>query len=97
MPVKARAVDEIEASSAMPGAYELVAAYSEPDRVAGMAFICPCGCEREGYLPLNGDGDPGPSWEWDGNKEAPTLTPSVQQIGGCRWHGWLTDGVWISC
>lgn len=29
-------------------------------------------------------------WQWDGNREAPTLTPSVNVIG--HWHGYLRVG-----
>ena len=53
-------------------------------------------------LPISEDpkeaGDPhSPSpWQWDGNKEAPTLSPSilVHEAPGWRkgWHGYLTDG-----
>ena len=31
-----------------------------------------------------------PVWKWDGNKDKPTLTPSINIIG--VWHGWLRDG-----
>lgn len=31
-----------------------------------------------------------PSWEWDGNEDKPTLTPSVHQPG--VWHGWFRAG-----
>ena len=31
-----------------------------------------------------------PTWKWDGNKEAPTLEPSIDVIG--IWHGWLRSG-----
>ena len=31
-----------------------------------------------------------PVWQWDGNKEAPTLSPSIDVIG--VWHGWLRAG-----
>src|ERR1700755_2440358 len=34
--------------------------------------------------------DQKPAWEWDGNKEAPTLSPSINVIG--RWHGYLRNG-----
>lgn len=38
----------------------------------------------------------GPVWTWDGNREAPTITPSVRVLGGegnpDEWHGWLTAG-----
>lgn len=33
------------------------------------------------------------TWHWDGNAEAPTLTPSINCVGGCGWHGSLTKGV----
>ena len=29
-------------------------------------------------------------WGWDGNREMPTITPSINVIG--RWHGWLRQG-----
>jgi len=62
--------------------------------VGGIAFICPCGCGNESYLFLDGIG---PAWEWNGSKDAATLTPSVFNTGmPCRWHGWLRDGYWVS-
>lgn len=44
-------------------------------------------------LPLSGAGHP--VWQWDGNREAPTLSPSIGVLdgkGGFRWHGWLRGG-----
>jgi len=36
------------------------------------------------------------SWQWDGNKEAPTLTPSIlhhEHVGNPQsWHGYMTKG-----
>jgi hypothetical protein len=32
----------------------------------------------------------GHSWEWDGNEDKPTLTPSVN-AEGC-WHGFVREG-----
>jgi hypothetical protein len=40
-------------------------------------------------LPISGDNTK-PVWQWDGNREAPTLSPSINVIG--RWHGWLQAG-----
>ena len=40
-------------------------------------------------------------WAWDGNKESPTITPSIncvthdedgQPTGCCGWHGHITGG-----
>ncbi|MFG1414074.1 DUF6527 family protein [Xanthobacter sp. VTT E-85241] len=67
-----------------------------------MLYVCPCGCGRHGALPFRPD--PSPSWEWDGNRDSPTLTPSVHHVlrltaggTGTHWHGFLTAGEWISC
>lgn len=37
-------------------------------------------------------GGPGGSrvWGWDGNKDKPTLTPSIHYLG--HWHGYLNAG-----
>lgn len=38
------------------------------------------------------------SWEWNGDMEKPTLSPSIninRLPTSCGWHGWLRDGVWI--
>lgn len=34
-----------------------------------------------------------PVWEWDGNREAPTVTPAIDHPG-C-WRGWLTKGEFV--
>ena len=59
-----------------------------------------------GHIPIrpyNGSSD---SWDWDGNVEKPTLTPSVHALpaepkgdypGRIGWHGFLRNGRWESC
>ena len=42
-------------------------------------------------IPING----GHSWEWNGNEDKPTLSPSVNSIG--NWHGWVRAGRMVSC
>lgn len=61
------------------------------DGVEGLLRLRPCGSAR-------------PSWEFNGDLQSPTLTPSVHRIaqltaGGTKtiWHGWLRDGQWVSC
>lgn len=34
-------------------------------------------------------------WILTGDKEKPTLHPSLHMVG--QWHGWLKDGVLVSC
>lgn len=83
--------EDIDDVKAKPGAFEF---YVDSNRqVAGMIYACPCGCGRTGALPFKPA--PSPSWNWNGDREKPTLTPSVHNVG--HWHGWLTDGVWRSC
>ena len=52
-------------------------------------------------LPLSGSGHP--VWQWDGNQEAPTISPSIlicvgDGFGGRKelWHGWLRNGELIN-
>ena len=43
--------------------------------------------------PLSGGAHP--VWQWDGNREAPTLSPSILVYNGDhseRWHGFLRNG-----
>ena len=37
----------------------------------------------------------GARWAYDGNADAPTLTPSLLAIG--KWHGWMRSGQLLSC
>lgn len=34
----------------------------------------------------------GAVWQWDGNREAPTLTPSILHHSNPEWHGYLREG-----
>jgi hypothetical protein len=47
-------------------------------------------------LPLSANG-----WQWDGNCEAPSITPSIHRlpIDGYKpgWHGFMTAGELKSC
>jgi hypothetical protein len=91
-PVKATLVDDTD--NGVPGAFEFANYQGE---VAGIIYVCPCGCGSQGYLRLRGAPRPPeeagrPSWIWDGNREAPTLDPSVHHVG--HWHGYLRAGFW---
>lgn len=77
----------------IPGAFRV----TEPDGDDALFwYICPCGCTL-GVLSVGKNFKPadGPSWEWNGSFDKPTLSPSVHHVG--HWHGWLCDGVWVSC
>jgi Family of unknown function (DUF6527) len=65
------------------------------EKPSGLGINCP-GCGAESFLQFFDNG-PGPCWSFDGNKEKPTLTPSVHSVGCCGWHGYLQNGIWVSC
>lgn len=86
-----------------PGALEFYTAKDRAD--AGILFMCPCGCGEMFGVAVHPDGG-SPAWTWDGNREAPTLTPSIliyqlEKGTGARvgehWHGFLTAGHFKSC
>lgn len=31
-------------------------------------------------------------WDWDGNRGAPTFSPSINCEGHCGWHGYIRNG-----
>ena len=72
---------------------------------AGILFGCPCGCGQMNSVAFRASREGRPSWEWDGNREKPTLSPSINILQldeagkrtGEHWHGWLRDGVFQSC
>lgn len=61
---------------------------------------CPCGCGDLRALPVaTGEKQP-KSWQWNGDKEKPTLSPSIYHYdiqNQPHWHGFLTDGEWRKC
>lgn len=66
-----------------------------------LAFACP-GCGRVGAI-LAGEQKPVPSPSWkieSGILDDPTtltLSPSINCVGCCGWHGYLRNGVYVSC
>ena len=33
-----------------------------------------------------------PQWDWNGNRAAPTFSPSINCEKHCGWHGYIRDG-----
>jgi len=80
---------------AQPGQGKFSAWYGEPDSLASLLYHCP-GCGKLVSCSIKPRQENGPSWEFSGTKEQPTLKPSIihdKTKGGCGWHGWLTNGV----
>jgi hypothetical protein len=92
--VKATRVDDIDEANT-PGAFEFFEGTKGDGVIHGLVYLCPCGCGHTGVLDFRLPSASRPSWEWDGNLEAPTLTPSVNHVG--HWHGYLRNGVWERC
>ncbi len=77
--VRGRRVEDLD-DLRDPGDFWLM---REDGKVVGMTFMCPSGDGRRsgirftGHQTLQGQ----PTWDWDGNEDAPTLTPSLHRIG----------------
>ena len=95
--IAATHVSDIDAPGMPPGAFEFFVAHGGDGAPVGMFYLCPCGCGRRGVLHFRPH--PSPSWQWDGNRDKPTLSPSVHDMpnGKTHWHGYLRNGVWESC
>jgi hypothetical protein len=75
-----------------------------PGATAHILFVCPKG-KRCGVLlgpsPVGREHpDAACIWGWNGDRDKPTLTPSINCLaekdgkptGGCGWHGFITNG-----
>lgn len=88
------------------GHFHFFTAYGDPEkREAGIMFGCPCGCGELRSVGFDTHESARPRWHWDGNRDTPTLTPSLwikqrDAAGndvGDHWHGFLTAGEFVSC
>lgn len=65
-------------------------------KIVIIRFVCPCGCSDVCSVPIDPSFDK-QAWNFNGNYVQPTLTPSILRLSGCKWHGFLTNGEWITC
>lgn len=89
---------EVQSWDDMKNPGDFLFTHNQDGEIVGMIEMCPCGCGAT--CGINFDvpkGRPSPKWTWNGSKDKPTLTPSILRTAGCRWHGFLTDGVFRSC
>jgi hypothetical protein len=76
-----------------------------PGATAHITFVCPNGRRCSALLGPQAVGRESEDrlciWGWNGDKERPTLQPSINCLaekdgkpaGGCGWHGFITNGV----
>ena len=84
--------DEDGRSALPPGSGQWVNGHRS-GAVAALDFVCPCGCGKVRSVDVAIGGNKRHHvWNWNGDRERPTLSPSLDCLTGCRWHGWLTDG-----
>lgn len=79
-----------------PGAAVWVKRYGS-EEIGALDITCPCGCGYVHSITIRPAGTERPSWEWDGNKEKPTLQPSLLMKTPCGWHGYLRAGNFEEC
>lgn len=96
-------------AAGMPaGAFAYFVTSTRPDvrQVSGMFIACP-GCRemisirfqafKENPIVPRHPHRPGNGWSWDGDRDRPTVNPSIQHIDRkCGWHGWLRCGEFVS-
>lgn len=106
-------VETITDESNPPGAFKYTGLHGFDGGPYGMNFLCPCGCGAmhgasfdnvppEALTRFKQGG-----WHWNGDRERPTITPSLgcypthhdQSVGkdGYHWHGYLKNGVFEEC
>lgn len=69
--VPATLFDSVEQAKGTPGGI----AFDEEGR--GLWYVCPCGCNVADLLPFHVPGGKRPSWQWNGDRQRPTLQPSI--------------------
>ena len=73
---------------------------AEGGRGGHIMLKCP-GCGQESGMNCRVPGEPHPpsgqSWELSGLPESPTMSPSINCVGCCGWHGWLKNGEYSKC
>lgn len=74
----------------------LIAFCENEGKITHLRYMCPCGCGNWACIPITTEPG-GYGWQWNGNKEKPTLNPSIQKLTPCHWHGFLVDGCFESC
>lgn len=76
----------------LPAGTASIVTYEDGNHI--LNFVCPCGCGMACQLAIYIEGQSPHGWKWNGDRQRPTLTPSIAQAGGtCRWHGFLTEGI----
>lgn len=94
-PVKASMVLDIWADGLAPGVFNFADNGIFPYN--SIIYICPCGCGQLVSLPIALGDKQERYWFWNGNRDLPTLQPSIRRLDGCHFHGYLTTGVWTFC
>jgi hypothetical protein len=102
--VKLTALDPSWVGAGGPGIFNADGTPAAERHGVGITFDCPCGCTRGRYVPFTNPLDGGPphndghaTWQRSGETfETLTLTPSIQVIGECGWHGFITNGEIVS-
>lgn len=96
--IQGKRVDEFNADTmAVPGNFIWYGPEFPEKLPERLSFVCPCGCGAIGGVAVGGDSSKHPIWQWNNDLNKPTVEPSIRFIGGCEWHGYLTDGVFITC
>lgn len=103
-----RNASEVWSNSEPPGTFDIEdhphGVEGQPGVTAHILFVCPNGKRCSVFVGPAPVERPRPdacyTWGWNGDKDRPTLTPSINCIaekdgkptGGCGWHGFIANG-----
>lgn len=93
--VPADTFEEADKANPTPGAFEVLEELGQAKK--SLLYICPCGCGELRSIPIREGVKVERAWEWNGNLTVPTVKPSIRHLSGCRWHGFLENGMWNPC
>lgn len=75
-----------------PWDFEIVPWNESPSGEYTLSFVRP-GCRFDRCVINIRKGEPrAPVFGWDGNRDTPTITPSIGCDHRCGWHGNITNG-----
>ena len=86
-----------------PGAFQFMSANTRIGEVFILSFRCPGGCGQLHQCAIENDNKDVKGWSWNKDLQKPTLKPSIKitplpeySESDCNWHGFLTDGEFIT-
>ena len=66
--------------------------FNEWNKIIGMIYICPCGCDGIKMISFGPRSGRTPVWTWNSDIKKPILTPKLY-CSKSKWIGYLVRGI----